>query len=561
MAPQDLDVRDGGARPDAWWRGQLSNLYGLFVISMSMFEAREVDAILRLAATSAPALSDCEVVASYLVVHGVLTSRAETGSWDDQLAEQIGSLTGSTGPVVLPHGAWGWCFALRGQSGLNGCLVVRAARRPPKEEFFLLEALGQQTGRALAAALLYRRDAEQAATLQELNTALSATVARLEGQTNVQKVLSNVSASGSGEPGIADALHHLTSLPIAIEDRFGNLRAWGGPGRPDPYPKQGARGRQEMLRRAATVPHPVRVRDRLVSLVKRQDEVLGVLALVDPTNVAGTDEMFALEYGTTVLALELSHQRNLVEVEIRLHRDLVDDLVTGLVDEAAYARADAVGHDLHAAHWVVVLRWQGPQAEDVVLAAAVRAVRRLQLSSLASRRSGSVVLLVQGRPDGVALFRMLADTLGENGAIGIGSRCDRLADFSRSYSQASQALEIRQNSRVPHGATMFDTLGVYRILANGENQEEVTAFVREWLGKLLDYDRHKDSDLVRTLSQFLECGGSYDQTASALVIARSTLRYRLGRIAAITGLDLKDVDTRLNLHVATRAWQVLRGAA
>jgi DNA-binding PucR family transcriptional regulator len=84
--------------------------------------------------------------------------------------------------------------------------------------------------------------------------------------------------------------------------------------------------------------------------------------------------------------------------------------------------------------------------------------------------------------------------------------------------------------------------------------------VREWLGKLLDYDLHKNSNLVRTLSQFLECGGSYDETASALVIARSTLRYRLGRIRAITELDINDVDSRLNLHLATRAWQVLRGS-
>ena len=239
MVPGAVGVREGGARPDHWWRQQLSNLYGLFVISMLMFEAREADAILRLAATSAPALSDCEVVASYLVIHGVLTSRPDTKSPDAQIAAQVGSLSGNTGPIVLADGAWGWCFALCGQVGLNGCLVVRAAKPPPREEFFLLEALGQQTGRALAAAWVYRRETEQAVELQQLNTALSATVARLEGQTNVHEVLSSVSATGAGESGIADALHRLTSLPIAIEDRFGNLRAWSGPGRPDPVSEAG----------------------------------------------------------------------------------------------------------------------------------------------------------------------------------------------------------------------------------------------------------------------------------------------------------------------------------
>ncbi|MFD5828630.1 helix-turn-helix domain-containing protein [Lentzea sp. NPDC060358] len=43
------------------------------------------------------------------------------------------------------------------------------------------------------------------------------------------------------------------------------------------------------------------------------------------------------------------------------------------------------------------------------------------------------------------------------------------------------------------------------------------------------------------------------------MIHRSTLRYRLGRIREITGFDLADVETRLNVHVAVRAWQVLQG--
>jgi sugar diacid utilization regulator len=369
-----------------------------------------------------------------------------------------------------------------------------------------------------------------------------------------------VSASGAGEPGIALALHQLTGLPVAIEDRFGNLRAWAGPGRPEPYPKPSGHQREELLRRAAAIPHPVRVKDRLVSLAKPRHEVLGVVALVDPGGTAGGHEIFALEYGTTVLALELSHLRNLAEVELRVHRDLVDDLIAGTDDESAYARADAIGHDLRGPHHVVMLRWRGRQTDDDVAEAADHAATALGLNSLVSRRSEAVVLLVHGRPDGHALHRALSETLGTPaGAIGIGGQCDGPGEFPRSYSEAMRALNIRQKSRTPNGVTSFEQLGVYRILDTGQNRDEVRAFIREWLGQLLDYDRTKNSELVRTLWQYLECGGNYDETAAALVIHRSTLRYRLGRIREIADLDLNDVDSRLNLHVATRAWQVLSG--
>jgi DNA-binding PucR family transcriptional regulator len=119
------------------------------------------------------------------------------------------------------------------------------------------------------------------------------------------------------------------------------------------------------------------------------------------------------------------------------------------------------------------------------------------------------------------------------------------------------ALGVRQASRQPTGFTTYDGLGIYRILAGGQHNAEVEGFVREWLGPLLDYDAAHGAELVKTLSTYLECGGNYDETADSLAIHRSTLRYRLQRIREVSGLDLGDVDSRFNLHAATRAWRVL----
>ena len=60
-------------QPDSWWRGQLSKRYGLFDVSMMMFANRDADDIVRLATTSVPSLSGCEVDAVYVIVEGVLT--------------------------------------------------------------------------------------------------------------------------------------------------------------------------------------------------------------------------------------------------------------------------------------------------------------------------------------------------------------------------------------------------------------------------------------------------------------------------------------------------------
>ncbi|MFI6095044.1 PucR family transcriptional regulator [Lentzea sp. NPDC051213] len=552
---------------DSWARGQLSTLYGLFVLSLKMFSGRDPERILALAATSVPSLGPCTVAATYLMTAGSLVRQPAGHPADPELDPLVPELDDRGSGVVLPDGTWRWAFPLRGASGLAGCLVVVAESEPTVDEMFLLKVLGQQTSAALANATLHRKEDAYADRLRrsndersEVNARLTTTVNELRHQQRVQEVLTGVSASGAGEQGIAHALNELTALPVAIEDQFGNLRAWAGPGRPHPYPKLPARRREDLLRRAARLTYPLRSQDRLISLVKPHHEVLGVVALIDPAKTARDHEIFTLQYGTTVLALELAHQRSLAEVELRLHRELVDDLVAGTDNDSAYARADALGHDLRGPHHVVVAQWGGGQAGDALSHALSRATVELEWKALCSRRSGVVVVLVRGRPDGEALYRSVAHDLGtDTGVVAIGGCCSAPDELPRSFNEAVRTLRIRQTSRTPRGVASFDQLGLYRILDTGKNRADVTSFVGEWLGDLIDYDNTRDADMVRTLSHFLECGGNYDRTASELLIHRSTLRYRLGRMREITGFDLGDVDVRLNLHVATRAWQVLQG--
>lgn len=74
----------------------------------------------------------------------------------------------------------------------------------------------------------------------------------------------------------------------------------------------------------------------------------------------------------------------------------------------------------------------------------------------------------------------------------------------------------------------------------------------------MSYDDGDGTDLVPTLATYLDLGGRYVDTARALSVHRNTLRYRLDRITEISGHDLADVDTKLNLHLALRAWRLRR---
>jgi sugar diacid utilization regulator len=551
-----------------WTRAQLSNLYGLFVVSMMMFDGRTEDEIIKLARTSVPSVSSCRIVAAYLVTEERLARQhSPPYRGGPALDAQIDRLDGLDGPVTVADGRWARAFVLRDFTGPHGYLVVSATVEPPAEEMFLVKVLVQQTAAALANTSLHRVEREHTAQLRVLNDEreamnkqLTASVATLRRQRNIHQMLTGKAAAGGGEAGIAESLHQLTQMPVVVEDQFGNMRTWAGPGPPDNYAKPSPRRQEQLLSRAAHRGGPVRDRGRLVMVIRPRHDVLGVIALIDPDQTADHDEITALEQAATVLAVELAHQRSLTEVEQRLRRDLVDDLVSGTDVASAYARSAALGHDLHGPHHVAVLQWR-QVANDAILRAVWHASVSLEIPLLAARHAGGVVLLTAGLTRMHDLYESVSAELGTAaGSIGVGGRSKAPADLPRSFHEAQRAFGIRRGSNSPDGVTLFDQLGLYRLLGTDDSSGEITQFVREWLGPLLDYDERHHADLVRTLSEYLEHGGSYDETAQALLIHRSTLRYRLKRIRAITGRDLGDVDTRLNLHVATRALSVLHTA-
>jgi sugar diacid utilization regulator len=542
-------------------------MYAFLVVSSLMFDGRGPNDILELAADSVPSLSRSTTDAAYRIIAGSLADSRDPGRpLANELDTVVAENFGVDREIGLADGIWRYALALRALRGITGVLVVRAATAPSPDELFLLKALAQQTAAAMIGAALMERERDQQPRLlhlieerDETIEHLARVVSDLERHERIHEALIALSAAGAGEEGIAAKLHELTSLAVGVEDAFGNLRAWAGTPEPSDYRCIGGVNREEVLRSAAASAQPAREGGRLFSVVRSRGDVLGVLMLFDPDGHAGTLDNFTLDYGATVLALELSHRRELAQAELRRRRDLIEDLLIGTDNESAYARAEALQHNLRSPHCVAVLHWENTDS-GLVAKAVAHWAKRMGRDCLVARRHATTIVVGAGELDHADLYRAIsADVSSNRGSIGVGSLVDIPCALPQSLSEAQRAFKIKRASPAPYGSRRFEDLGVYRILESGDGRPEVRGFVQEWLGALLDYDRTKHAELVKTLAHYLDCGGNYDLTAQSLQIHRSTLRYRLSRIRDITGRDLHNVDTRLNLHLATRVLDVLGG--
>ena len=486
------------------------------------------------------------------------------GALDPDLASELQALPETGGPVASLGARWAWAYPMRSIAGRIGYLIVHAAHEPVVEEQFLAQVLAQQTGVAVSNAQLHGRERDTAEQLASTNGALEETVATLRHGMAIHERLTRVAAAGEGAAGIADALHDLTGLAVAVEDRYGNLSAWAGPGQPARYPKPPAYEREQLLRRLMTAGRSVRDGDRVVALASPRPGVLGLLALMDPGHRACTTDVMALEHGATVLAVELARLRGMADTEFRVRRELVHDLLTGTDDESAYRRAEALGYDLGQPHQVAVVEVadSAPAQEDV-LHATRRVLRQQQRPGLLGAMAGTVVIVAPGGADWEALRAGIVAGLGGGSRcrMGVGDAYSRPSELSRSLREARLALRMQKASASAERTSVFADLDVLRMLAASGDLTDVEAFVRKWLGTLASYDERKHTELVKTLIQYLQHGGGYEATSRALSVHRSTLKYRLQRIRELTGFELGDPETHFNLQLATRAYVTLQALA
>jgi DNA-binding PucR family transcriptional regulator len=546
-------------------RDRLSSLQGLLALSMVMTESGDEQRILHLATTSVPSLGDCRLDGVYLSGSGWRITRGPCTEVDIRadIEAQFAVLTSAGGAVAITGEGWGAAFPLRSLDGHFGYLLVAADQQPPAFVQFLLRVLAQQTGIALGNARLHARERATTAQLREANIALAATVAAFERRTAIHERLNRVAVTGAGLEGVASAVHELTGYAVAVEDRAGSVLAWAGPERPDPYPTDPPDAREELLARAHREGTPIRDGARLLAIANPRHDVLGVLILFDPESSAGEHEQRALEHGVTVLAIELARICILAETELRLGRDVVDELLAGNDAGHVLVRAKTLGYAVERPHRVVVI--ESPelaQDGDMLFQSVRRAAQATGLGPFLLSQGSAVVVLSEDNRPWEEFRTAVRDHLGgQRCRIGVGGLCVRAADFPRSRHEAELALRMQESAALTDRVMIFDQLGIYRILADVRQTGSVETFVREWLGTLLDYDTKRRTDLVLTLTRYLEHGGNYDATAKAVAVHRSTLKYRLQRIREISGHDLADPETQFNLQLATRARQTLLALA
>ncbi|WP_433272902.1 PucR family transcriptional regulator [Actinosynnema sp. CS-041913] len=119
--------------------------------------------------------------------------------------------------------------------------------------------------------------------------------------------------------------------------------------------------------------------------------------------------------------------------------------------------------------------------------------------------------------------------------------------------EASHARRLGERRPGRTCVVVGEEIALHQLLLAGVPEELRASLRRRVLGPVLDYDAEHGSDLVHTLRVFLDCSGSWTTTAARLHVHVNTLRYRVGRVEELLGVELSDFTSRVDLYLALQA--------
>lgn len=153
-----------------------------------------------------------------------------------------------------------------------------------------------------------------------------------------------------------------------------------------------------------------------------------------------------------------------------------------------------------------------------------------------------------------ARLAVLAPTLGvDEVAVGVSDLVTGAAALPGAVREAGHALALADARPEPLAVAGPDDLATHLALLAHVPDELRSAYVRRLLGPLRAHDAHHHTALEQTLDVFLQCSGSWSRCAARLHIHVNTLRYRIARIAELTGRDPTALTGQTDLLLALRA--------
>lgn len=402
--------------------------------------------------------------------------------------------------------------------------------------------------------------------------------------------LSKVLTDESGIEGITQHLAGYLGLPVIFSTKSGNRRVVVP--FDDSYANHfdllGEVQRYHKSNRQAVNPKgPVRVSahiggmslSAILAPIKSGREILGFVGILEKGRFLDKLDLLAVEKAVTYYALELMKSNISFEVEQNLKAEFISSLLKGEISSQNEAgkRAASFGLDPSMPYIIVIFDinfLSGAERDDPKDEHKTFRFKRRLLSEItnyldvyrqgtgAMNMGNRMIVIIPGScgksSEEYMDQKLVADLAGLLKSkyrllvsVGVSTPAQNIMEFAKAFQEADMCISYLNKSAKQGQIMFYRDLGIYKLLVNlnpGITQE----YVKDLLGGLLMLEEDKKSELLKTLEAYMDNECNLKNSAAILHIHPNTLRYRIGQIEELTGLNLVSPNDRANVYLAIR---------
>jgi sugar diacid utilization regulator/putative methionine-R-sulfoxide reductase with GAF domain len=449
--------------------------------------------------------------------------------------------------------------------------VVMSWRRRPAvytaADLQSLTTLANLAAIAVENAHLYEAQRRNVEGLQQANERLESQNEVLRRATEVHDELMRLVLEDAALAELVEGVARLLDAEVATLDTGGRVMAASG--------AAGAALQPRIIGRLAARGPSARAEPHLlVSDVVGGGERLGHLGVALRHAPAPLDAVL-VEQAAIMCALQLTRERAVLEARTRVRGDFLWDLLDGkIADEAeAFVWARALHLELPERARVAVIRAQVmrrngavppgtlpqlDQRESLAQLAQRAAAAKTGEPALAAARGSLISLLLPAVEDprvARASVEAVVDRIAERFpdvqiAAGVSACAAVIGELPEAHAQARIALNAAPTDDGSRHVAVLDELGVMRFLLAPGDRGDLQSFARRVLGRVLDYDRDRPSELTRTVEAYLANDCNLQRTAAGMFVHSKTVRYRLDKVRDMVGLDFARQRDRFEAQLA-----------
>ncbi len=280
-----------------------------------------------------------------------------------------------------------------------------------------------------------------------------------------------------------------------------------------------------------------------------EEQVDAVVALADRAAVREAVMLYSREiaFAAAEVYARAAEQRGAWDA--RLEALVVDSVLRGEADDAVRSRATALGWA--STSGICVVLGHTPDGDSAAAVDEIkRSTRAASLDALCAVQGDRLVVVLGGvhHPDAAAA--KIAEHFGP-GPVVTGPVVDDLLSAGRSARSALAGLRAAVAwPEAPRPVSSDDLLPERALAGDGHARRQLVTSAYTPLAEA-------GSGLLETLAAYLDTSGSIEATGRRLFVHPNTVRYRLRRIAEVTGLSPTDARDAYTLRLALTLGRLL----